>query len=152
MILPFWKWDQNYKSLASRDSEISFLSRGRCYDHNSKQFLPILAEKIAFFSKTNVMITILHNLALFWVKTPIFCNFFRRKYLKNHNIGPRLTRLNDSLLLDFFENCKSSTLFEGTFSWLGLWINFDKKLVALHFERFFSLAQLVTLFLGRSFN
>jgi hypothetical protein len=22
-------------------------------------------------------------------KTPIFCKIFRRKYLKNHNIGPR---------------------------------------------------------------
>jgi hypothetical protein len=29
-------------------------------------------------------------LALFWVKNTIFCRFFRRKYLKNHNIGPRV--------------------------------------------------------------
>jgi hypothetical protein len=39
------------------------------------------AIKLAFFSKTNVMIKFLHNLALFWVKTPIFCHFLR-KYLK----------------------------------------------------------------------
>jgi hypothetical protein len=45
--------------------------------------------KLAFFSKTNVMIKILHNLALFWVKNAnFFCWNFRRKYLKNHNIGP----------------------------------------------------------------
>jgi hypothetical protein len=46
------------------------------------------AKKLAFFSKTNVMIKFLHNLALFLVKK---ANFFRRfvrwKYLKNHNIG-----------------------------------------------------------------
>jgi hypothetical protein len=36
-------------------------SRGRCYDHNFLRF----GKKLAFFSKTNVMIKILHNLALF---------------------------------------------------------------------------------------
>jgi hypothetical protein len=46
-------------------------------------------KKLAFFSKTNVMIKSLHNLALFWVKTPFFRWIFRRKYFKNHNIGPR---------------------------------------------------------------
>jgi hypothetical protein len=51
------------------------LFRGRCYDHNFLRFLPILGEKMAFFSKTNVMIKILHNLALFGVKNAIFCNF-----------------------------------------------------------------------------
>jgi hypothetical protein len=54
-------------------------------------FWQFSAKKLAFSSKTNVMIKILHNLALFWVKNT---NFFRRKirqkYLKNHNIGPRL--------------------------------------------------------------
>jgi hypothetical protein len=44
--------------------------RGRWYDHN---FLPFSAKKWAFFSKTNVMIKVLHNLALFWVKN---ANFF----------------------------------------------------------------------------
>jgi hypothetical protein len=37
----------------------------RCYDHNFLRFLPIFGEKMAFFSKTNVMIKIWHNLALF---------------------------------------------------------------------------------------
>jgi hypothetical protein len=41
------------------------VTRGRCYDHNFLQFLPIFGEKLAFFSKTNVMIKFLHNLALF---------------------------------------------------------------------------------------
>jgi hypothetical protein len=50
-------------------------------------------KKLAFFWKTNVMIKILLNLALFWVKNAnLFADFFRRKYFKNHNIGPRLTR------------------------------------------------------------
>jgi hypothetical protein len=44
---------------------------------------------MAFLSKTNVMIKVVHNLALFWVKKRhFFCWIFRRKYLKNHNIGP----------------------------------------------------------------
>jgi hypothetical protein len=51
-------------------------------------FWQFSAKKLAFFSKINVMIKILHNLALFYVKTPIFFWIFRWKYLKNHNIGP----------------------------------------------------------------
>jgi hypothetical protein len=52
-------------------------------------FWKFLAKKLAFFSKTNVMIKILHYLALFWVKKCqfLYCNF-RRKYFKNQNIGP----------------------------------------------------------------
>jgi hypothetical protein len=51
-------------------------------------FRQFLAKKLAFFSKTNVMIKFLHKLALFWVKNAIFSPIFWRKYLKNHNIGP----------------------------------------------------------------
>jgi hypothetical protein len=61
---------------------------GRCYDHNFLRFSPIFGEKMAFFSKTNVTIHFLHNLALFCVKMPILCRLFWRKYFKNHNIGP----------------------------------------------------------------
>jgi hypothetical protein len=35
-----------------------------------------LAKKLAFFSQTNVMIKILHNLALFWVKNANFVAIF----------------------------------------------------------------------------
>jgi hypothetical protein len=64
-------------------------NRGRCYDHNFRRFLTIFGKKLAFFLKTNVMIKILHNLALFWVKNAnFFRRFFWRKYLKNHSIGP----------------------------------------------------------------
>jgi hypothetical protein len=53
------------------------------------EFRQFSAKKLAVFSKTNVMIKILHNLALFWVKKCQFFRWiFRRKYLKNHNIGP----------------------------------------------------------------
>jgi hypothetical protein len=45
---------------------------------------------LAFFSKTNVMINILHNLAMIWVKKrQFFRRIFRRKNVKNHNIGPK---------------------------------------------------------------
>jgi hypothetical protein len=40
-------------------------------------FRQFSAKKLAFFSKTNVMIKILHNLALFWVKNAnFFAEFF----------------------------------------------------------------------------
>jgi hypothetical protein len=61
----------------------------------SANFRQFSAKKLAFFLKTIVMIKILHNLALLWVKNAIFCWNFRRKYFKNHNIGPRVTRLGD---------------------------------------------------------
>jgi hypothetical protein len=65
-------------------------TRGRCYDHNFLRFFPIFCEKLAFFSKTNVMINFFsYNLTLLWVKNAnFFAIFFRRKYFKNHNIGP----------------------------------------------------------------
>jgi hypothetical protein len=50
-------------------------------------FRQFSAKKLEFFSQTNVIIKILHKLALFWV-TPFFRWIFRQKYLKNHNIGP----------------------------------------------------------------
>jgi hypothetical protein len=53
-------------------------------------FRQFSAKKLVFFSKTNVMIKILHNLPLFWVKNGNFFRWiFRRKYFKIHNIGPR---------------------------------------------------------------
>jgi hypothetical protein len=39
--------------------------RGRCYDHNFLRFSPIFGEKFVVFSKTNVMNTFVHYLALF---------------------------------------------------------------------------------------
>jgi hypothetical protein len=42
-----------------------------------------LAKKLAFLSKTNVMIKFLHNLALFWVKNAnFFAEFFGENILK----------------------------------------------------------------------
>jgi hypothetical protein len=49
---------------------------GRCYDHNFLRFLPIFCEKMAFFSKNNVSIEFLHNLALFGVKNANFLPVF----------------------------------------------------------------------------
>jgi hypothetical protein len=45
-------------------------------------FWQFSAKKLAFFSKTNVMLKILYNLALFWVKNAIFCNFFGENIFK----------------------------------------------------------------------
>jgi hypothetical protein len=52
-------------------------------------FWQFSAKKLAFFSKTNVMIKFLHNLALIWVKNAnIFAKYFGENIFKNHNIGP----------------------------------------------------------------
>jgi hypothetical protein len=49
---------------------------------NFCDFCLFSAKKLAFFSKTNVIIEILHNLALFCVKTPIFAIFSAKIFLK----------------------------------------------------------------------
>jgi hypothetical protein len=52
-------------------------------------FCQFSAKKMALFSKTDVMLNILHNLALFWVTNGIFfAEFFGENIFKNHNIGP----------------------------------------------------------------
>jgi hypothetical protein len=53
---------------------------GRCYDHNFLRFLTVFGEKNGVFLKNNVMIKILQNLALFWVKN---ANIFAEKFGKN---------------------------------------------------------------------
>jgi hypothetical protein len=58
------------------------VTRGRCYDHNFLRFLTIFGEKMAFLSQTNVMIKILHNLALFQVKNANFLPKFSAKIFK----------------------------------------------------------------------
>jgi hypothetical protein len=56
-----------------------------------------LAKKLEFFSKPNVMIKILHILALFWVKTPTFLpNFSAKIFKKSYKIGPRLGELSSN--------------------------------------------------------
>jgi hypothetical protein len=62
---------------------------GRCYDHNFLRFSTIFGKKLLFFSKTNVMIEFFQKLAVVWGKNPQYFRWiFRRKYFKNHNIGP----------------------------------------------------------------
>jgi hypothetical protein len=52
-------------------------------------FCQLSAKKLEFFSKSNVKIKNLHNLALFRVKNANFSqNFLPEIFLKNHNIGP----------------------------------------------------------------
>jgi hypothetical protein len=53
-------------------------------------FCQFSAKKLVFFSKINVMITIFAKTSSsFSKKRRYFCSIFRRKYLKNHNFGPR---------------------------------------------------------------
>jgi hypothetical protein len=53
-------------------------------------FCQFSAKILAFFTKTNLVIKFLQQLALVWAKNAkFFRQIFRRKYSKNHNIGPR---------------------------------------------------------------
>jgi hypothetical protein len=62
---------------------------GRCYDHNFRRFLTIFGEKIGVFLKNQCYD---QNFAYFSFvlsqKRQCFRRIFRRKYFKNHNIGP----------------------------------------------------------------
>jgi hypothetical protein len=52
-------------------------------------FRQFSAKKLAFFSKTNVMITFfIPNLALFVKNAKFFAHFFGENILFNHNIDP----------------------------------------------------------------
>jgi hypothetical protein len=96
-------------------------------------FCQFLSKKLAFFSKTNVMIKILHISPLFWLKNAnFFAEFFLRKYFLNHNIGPRLGEFSPIWLIVYFgqliENYRSSPDFCATFfPRLRLCINFDNR-------------------------
>jgi hypothetical protein len=56
-----------FVTVSSDGLNVPYNTRGRCYDHNFLRFWTFFAKKLAFLSKTNVTINILHNLALFWV-------------------------------------------------------------------------------------
>jgi hypothetical protein len=66
------------------------VTRDRCYDHNFLRFSQIFCEKIGVFLKNQCYD---QNFAYFSFvlsqKRQFFRRIFRRKYLKNHNIGPR---------------------------------------------------------------
>jgi hypothetical protein len=52
-------------------------------------FCQFSAKKLAFFSKTNVMINFFSKFGfVLSQKRQFFRQIFRRKYFKNHNIGP----------------------------------------------------------------
>jgi hypothetical protein len=89
-----WKWQE---LLSQRPDNLGALSdkaeepiRGRCYDHNFLRFSSIFGEKIGVFLKNQCYD---QNFAYFSFvldqKRQFFRWIFRRKYLKNHNIGPR---------------------------------------------------------------
>jgi hypothetical protein len=56
---------------------------GRCFGAGVDVMITIFDEKIGVFSKTNVMIQIWHNLAVFWVKNAnFFATFFGENICK----------------------------------------------------------------------
>jgi hypothetical protein len=57
--------------------------RGRCYDHYFRRFLPIFCEKMAFVSKTNVMIIFFSKTSSSLSKNAnIFAKFFGENIFK----------------------------------------------------------------------
>jgi hypothetical protein len=60
--------------------DIYGINRGQCYDDNFRRFSQIFGEKIAIsLLKNNVMIQLLYDLVMFWVKKR---RIFWRKYFK----------------------------------------------------------------------
>jgi hypothetical protein len=59
---------------------------------NFCDFYQFSAKKLPFFSKVSVMIKFLQKWQHFEQKRQNFRHFLRRKYLKNHNIGPSFKR------------------------------------------------------------
>jgi hypothetical protein len=84
--------------LKTKIFSLDFENKGRCYDHNFLRFLPIFGEQIGVFFKNQCYD---QNFALFSFVSSQKRHFFRRKYFKNHNIGPR-----SSLLQRWHCSCK----------------------------------------------
>jgi hypothetical protein len=115
-------------------------------------FCQFSAKKLAFFSKSNVMIKNLHNLALFWVKNAnIFANVFGENILKIITSVPDWA--NFRLLCDCL---LWAVLLKDASPHFGLHFSTVKvmyilptymfqKRVGLHFCDFFSKAHLITL-------
>jgi hypothetical protein len=62
---------------------------GRCYDHNFLRFSTIYGEKIGVFLKYQCYDQFFSKFSfVLSQKRRFFRKIFRRKYLKNHNIGP----------------------------------------------------------------
>jgi hypothetical protein len=94
-----WKWkslfclNRRFQITAKRSQSEARQRGPHLTSFCRKAAAPMLTsfgEKMAFFSKTNVMITFFHNLALFWLKKPIFG---RKYFFLNRNIGPWETNL-----------------------------------------------------------
>jgi hypothetical protein len=103
-----WKQEQTFALRLSKDNVSTEIQTGRedgngnirvleegcqsrvqCYDHYVQGFLPILGGKICSLKNDNQFLQNL--LCRFWSQKCHFSRqFFRRKYYKNHNIGPRL--------------------------------------------------------------
>jgi hypothetical protein len=80
------------------------LPRGRCYDHNFRRFLSNFWRKNGVFLKNRCYD---YNFALFsFVLSQKRQFLFRRKYLKNHNIGPRQLRFQSELIKKFVFLCR----------------------------------------------
>jgi hypothetical protein len=112
-------------------------------------FRSFSAKKLSFFSKTNVMIKILRNLALFWVKNAIFsADFF------GENIEKIITSVPDRVNFhplytfgQFLEITELAHIFGYLFPLFRSCINFDKKWGWATFRATFFQFNLVTLLL-----
>jgi hypothetical protein len=69
---------------------LDILIWGRCYDHNFRRFFLIFGEKFGVFLKYQCYDQLFSKFCfVLSQKCQFFRKNFRRKYLKNHNIGPR---------------------------------------------------------------
>jgi hypothetical protein len=71
--------------------DTSRVTRGLCYDHNFLRFSTLFGEKYCVFLKNQCYDHIFAKTrSSLSKKRQHFRQIFRRKYCKNHNIGPRL--------------------------------------------------------------
>jgi hypothetical protein len=77
-----------------------------------RRFSPIVGEKIGVVLKKQYydIIIFFKKLALVWKKRQYCRYFFRRKYFKNHNIGPSIFKISANPSTIFFQVCCPGTV------------------------------------------
>jgi hypothetical protein len=110
-------------------------------------FCQFSAKKLAFFSKTYVMINCFSKFGFVLShKRQFFANCFRRKYLKNHNIGPRSKQCTNCQIIRGGDPCGSAV--HGVITKIVLKIRRSSLTQATFQDRKISAVVLAIIFLG----
>jgi hypothetical protein len=137
--------DENMAGNVSQTMPMARVTMGRCCDHNFLRFFPILGEKIGVFLKNQCYDQFFPKLSfVLSQKCEFFRQIFRRKYLKNHNIGPRSGEFSHVglfaclLLAVFLQIAKISQIWASFFTVKVMYILVLTKKYSATFGRFFT--------------